>query len=168
MSTIDPFRTRVQNLDGGTEVGLRGELIYEYSPLVTEVVEYGARADDIFSGRANPPPEGARFDFHLEGPITGPRLKGTVKGVDYIHVRADGRAQLHIHAQIATEDGKKIALAVDGVASAEEGSSVFHLRECVTLTTNHPDLSWLNSLQVWAVGTFDWSTRDVQLKAFAV
>jgi hypothetical protein len=31
-------------------------------------------------------------------------------GVDYLSARADGRVEIHIHAQITTEDGKKIAL----------------------------------------------------------
>ena len=60
-----------------------------------------------------PPAEGARFDVYFEGPITG-KLNGTVKGVDYLHIRADGRCQLNIHAEITTEDGKKISLAADG------------------------------------------------------
>lgn len=31
------------------------------------------------------------------------------------YIRADGRMQLDVHAEITTEDGKKIALAADGV-----------------------------------------------------
>ena len=112
--------------------------------------------------------EGARFDVYFEGPITGPKLKGTVKGVDYLHVRADGRAQLNIHAQITTDDGKKIALAADGVAIPEEGSPVFQLRENVTLTTNHPEYSWVNPIQIWAPGTVDVSKGEIRIKAYAV
>ena len=47
----------------------------------------------MFSGQTPPPAEGARFDVYFEGPVTG-KVKGTVKGVDYLHIRADGRAQL--------------------------------------------------------------------------
>ena len=57
------------------------------------------------SGQAPPPGEGARFDVYFEGPITGAKLRGSVKGVDYLHLRADGRFQLHIHAEITTDDG---------------------------------------------------------------
>jgi hypothetical protein len=42
-----------------------------------------------------------------------------------------------VETEITTEDGKKIALAADGVATAEEASPVFQLRENVTLTSNH-------------------------------
>ena len=120
----------------GEYKGTPGELIYEYTLQFTQVVEYGTSANAVFSGRMRPPAEGARFDVYFAGPITGPKLKGTVKGVDYLHIRADGRCQLNIHPEITTEDGKKIALAADGVAIREEGSPVFQLRENVTLTTN--------------------------------
>jgi len=144
-----------------------GELIYEYTPLFTQVVEYGVSAEGVFSGQTPPPAEGARFDVYFEGPVTG-KLKGTVKGVDYLHIRADGRCQLNIHAEITTEDGKKISLAADGVAIPEEGSPVFQLKENVTLTSNHPEYSWVNPIQVWAPGTVDVSKGEIRIKAYAV
>ena len=147
--------------------GTPGELIYEYTLQFTQVVEYGISANAVLSGRMPPPAEGARFDVHFEGPIAGPKLKGTVKGVDYIHIRADGRAQLNIHAEITTEDGKKIALAADGVAIPEKGSPIFQLRENVTLTTNHLEYAWLNPIQVWAPGTVDVSKGEIRIKGYA-
>jgi len=48
--------------------------------------------DALLSGQVSPEPEGARIDFYLEGPVIGPKLTGTVKGVDYLYFRADGRA----------------------------------------------------------------------------
>ena len=145
---------------------LPGELLYEYNTKFTEVVEYGASAEELISGQTPPPAEGARFDVYFEGPITG-KLNGTVKGVDYLHVRADGRCQLNIHAEITTEDGKKIALAADGVAIQEEGSPVFQLRENVTLTTNHPECSWVNPIQVWAPGTVDMAKGEIHVTGYA-
>jgi hypothetical protein len=73
--------------------------------------------------------------------VTGPKLQATFKGIDYIYFRADGRAELHIHGQITTEDGKKIALEAGGAAIPEKGSPVFQLREHVSLMSNHPGLS---------------------------
>lgn len=151
----------------GEYKGTAGELLYEYTPQIARVVAYGASADAVLSGRMPPPAEGARFDVYFEGPITGPKLKGTVKGVDYLHIRADGRCQLHIHAEITTEDGKKIALAADGVAIPEKGSPVFQLRENATLTTNHPEYAWLNPIQVWAPGTVDLSKGEIRVKGYA-
>jgi hypothetical protein len=64
------------------QAGIPGELIYEYVQQFTQVVEYGASAEAVFSGQTPPPAEGARFDVYFEGPVTG-KLKGTAKGVDY-------------------------------------------------------------------------------------
>ena len=114
MDSIDVSRAATATLDAGGVARMPGALIYEYRPQVTQVVEYGASADAVLSGQA-PPAEGARFDFYLEGPVSGPKLQGTFRGVDYIYFRADGRAELHIHGEITTEDGKKIALEAGGV-----------------------------------------------------
>ena len=65
--------------------------------------------------------------------MTGTKVSGSVKGVDYIHMRADGRTELNIQAEITTEDGKKIALAADGVAMGQP--PVLQLRDNVKLTT---------------------------------
>jgi hypothetical protein len=151
----------------GEYKGTPGELVYEYACNFTQVVEYGVSANAIFSGQMQPPAEGARFDVYFEGPITGPKMKGVVKGVDYLHIRADGRCQLNIHAEITIEDGKKIALAADGVAIPEKGSPVFQLRENVTLTTNHPEYAWLNPIQVWGRGTVDVSKGEIRIKGYS-
>jgi hypothetical protein len=151
----------------GEYQGKPGELLYEYTPKFTQVVEYGLPASEIFSGQAAPPAEGARFDVYFEGPVSGPKVQGTVKGVDYLTIRADGRCQLHIHAEITTTDGKKIALAADGVGIPEAGSPVFQLRENVTLTTSHPEYSWVNTIQVWAPGTVDVSKGEIRVKGYA-
>jgi hypothetical protein len=150
------------------QTGMPGELLYEYTCSFTQVVEYGTSADALFAGETPPPAEGARIDVYFEGPVTGSKLKGTVTGVDYLHIRADGRAQLNIHAEITTEDGKKIALAADGVAIPQEGSPVFQLRENVTLTTNYAEYSWVNPIQVWGLGTVDVSKGGIRVKGYAV
>ena len=146
-----------------------GELIYEYTPNVTRIVEYGASAEAVLMRTSPPPEEGARLDLHLEGPVIAGRLQGTVTGVDYLSVRADGRVELHIHAHITLEDGKKIALEAEGVATPEgDDSPILQLREHVKLTSNHTELAWVNTTEVWARGTVDVSTGQVHLRAYAV
>jgi hypothetical protein len=168
MGSIDVSRPTTATLDaGGHEGRLPGALIYEYRPQITHVVEYGASADAVLSGQA-PPAEGARFDFYLEGPVSGPELHGTFRGVDYIYFRSDGRVELHIHGEITTEDGKKVALEAGGVAMLEEGSPIFQLREHVSLMSNHPELSWVNPIEVWARGEVDVSTGRVHVQAYGV
>jgi hypothetical protein len=169
MSSLDASQTSIETPNpGDPELHMPGELIYEYSPQVTRVVDYGASADALLSGQVTPPPEGARIDFYLDGPVIGPKLKGMINGIDYLYFRADGRTQLHIHAEITTAEGKNIALAAEGIAVRQEGSSVCQLRENVTLLTNHTELSWVNALQIWATGTVDVSNGQVRVKGYAV
>ena len=90
-----------------------GELIYEYTIQSTGATSYGVPAlDALLSGVADIPPQGARYDLAFQGPIVGQRLRGTIELTDYIHIRTDGRIQLHIHAKITTENGKKIVKTV--------------------------------------------------------
>ena len=144
-----------------------GDLLYEYTVKFTEVTEYGVSLEALMAGEAAPPVEGARFDVAFEGESTGRRLKGNVKGVDYLQIRADGRFQLHIHAEITTEDGEKIALFADGVAMPREGSAIADLRENVTLSTSSKAYAWVNTLQVWATGTVDLAEQVVRIKGYS-
>ena len=150
-----------------TDGPMAGELIYEYRPQVTQTVEYGVSADAMFAGEV-PPPEGARLDLYLEGPVCGGKLNGTVRGVDYVNFRADGRAELHIHAEIVTEDQKNVALEAGGIALRRDGSSLLELREHVSLRSNHPELVWVNGLEIWARGAVDVASGQVHLRAFSV
>jgi hypothetical protein len=150
------------------ELPVTGSLLYQYAPRVTQVIEYGTTADVAFSEQMALPSSGIRLDLHLEGPVMGAGLNGTVKGIDYLYVRADGRTELHVHAAITTESGKRVALFADGVAVRQGASAVFDLRENVTLMSSHPELSWLNGVQIWASGTVDMSSGQVQVSAYAV
>src|SRR5437660_11455846 len=85
-----------------------GELLYEYTPMVTQVVEYGASFEAIASRQSPPPAQGARVDVYFEGPVTGAKLSRSVKGGDYPKLRADGRLELDVCAAITTDDGQKI------------------------------------------------------------
>ncbi len=92
MSSLELPETNVEAAAGLYNPTMPGVLIYEYTPQVTHIVEYGVSADAVFSGRAPPPAEGARFDLYLEGPVKGPKRNGTLRGVDYLwaqlsHVR---------------------------------------------------------------------------------
>lgn len=144
-----------------------GELIYEAEIHFTNVLEYGVSMEAISSGNIAPPPEGARFDFTFQGVIRGPRLSGRISGTDYLYVRADGRFQLHIHAQITTDDGVDISFSSEGVTFQEEDVEETQLRAAITLFTSSPEYMWLNMLQVWALGTIDPEKGEVKVKAYA-
>ena len=105
---------------------ITGEVVYIWKSFnLTKIVDYGVSFDTLRSAKPVLPPEGARFDAYFEGVIKGPKLKGTISCADYIHVRADGRIQLHIHGEITTDDGEKIALFADGISTYREGASNF-------------------------------------------
>lgn len=132
----------------------------------TGMTEYGVSFGALMSGTVAPPPEGARFDVAFEGASTG-KLTGKVSGIDYLRVRADGRFDLHIHAEITADDGEKISLHADGIAVPQPGSPVAGLRENVTLATSSMSYSWVNGLQVWAIGTVDLAEQVVRIKGYS-
>jgi hypothetical protein len=142
-----------------------GEHLYDADMQFTRFSDYGVRLQDLNSGRVIPPPAGARIDLAFEGTIDGPNLKGTIVGVDYIVVRADGRFQLNIQATITTDDGATIAVAADGVAMPSGGVLV-PLRKNVQMTTAAPKYAWVNQLQIWVRGSADMSAGRLRWMAF--
>ena len=60
-----------QTLVVSDKTQLPAELLYEYAPNITEVVEYGVSAEGVFSGQTPPPAEGARIDVYFEGLLPG-------------------------------------------------------------------------------------------------
>ncbi len=151
---------------GASEITV-GEFLYEAAVDFTEVVEYGMSLEALLSGSMPVPLAGARFDVHFRGALRGPRLSGALVGVDYLHMRADGRGELHIHAQITTEDSHRIAFFADGVVFPQEGTTVWQLRENLSLITASPTYAWLNQLQGWGQGTVDPGKGEVRVKAYA-
>ncbi len=144
-----------------------GDLIYEYTIHFTKVIDYGISFDALASGKEPIPPSGARVDVEYRGECHGPKIKGAIEGVDYLYFRADRQVQVHIHAQITTEDGAKVAMFAEGVAFPVKGSHLIQLRENVTLNSAAPEYSWVNRLQIWAQGTTDPSTGEVKVKGYA-
>lgn len=142
-----------------------GELLYEYTLKITGLTEYGFSFEALMAGTAPPPPEGARFNVLFEGAAVG-KLKGTASGIDYLRVRADGRFDLHIHADITTDDGQKISLEGDGVALPREASPIADLRENVTLFTSSKSYAWVNTMQVWGIGTVDLAAQVINVKGY--
>jgi hypothetical protein len=144
-----------------------GELLYEYTLKITGLTEYGTGLAELLSGKLAMPPEGARFDVYFAGQATGDKLKGTVRGVDYLRVRPDGRMELDIHAEISTEDGAKISLKADGICNPRKDSSISDLKENITLFSSYKKYTWMNTLQVWGIGTVDLATQIINVKGYA-
>jgi hypothetical protein len=144
---------------------MRGEKIYEYDLDVTGITDYGVTLDAILSGREQVPPQGLRFDVAFEGRVSG-RLAGTVRGVDFVRMRADGRADLDIRAVIETGDGRRIALAADGVAAPRAAEPIADLWENISLNTPAADYAWVNMRQIWGYGTVNFATGKVHIDGY--
>lgn len=102
---------------------LQGEKIYESDVDITGVTDYGLTMEDVLAGRKAVPPQGARYDLAFAGLMKG-RISGSMRGVDYLAVRADGRMDLGLRGTIETNDGSRIAFSADGVATPREGEPV--------------------------------------------
>ncbi len=143
------------------------EHLYDVALQLTDVIEYGISLQAFSRGEVTLPPQGARFDLAFEGRITGEKLNGTIVGVDYGVVRADGRFDLDLHAEITTDDGEKIAFAADGIFMQPDlVTGVGQVRENVRLTTASPRYAWVNHLQIWATGGSNITTGQVRLNAY--
>jgi len=144
---------------------MEGEKIYEYDLDVTEVTDYGVTLEDALSGKTSVPMQGVRIDVAFEGRTTG-RLAGHLHGIDYLLIRADGRIDLNIHAIIESEDGHRIALTADGVALPRPAEPIADLRENVELFTASEDYAWVNTRQVWGVGTVNFARGKIYVDAY--
>lgn len=144
---------------------MRGEKIYEYELDVTGITDYGVSLDAILSGKEQVPPQGLRFDVAFEGRASG-RLAGTVRGVDFVRMRADGRVDLDIRAVIETGNGRRIALAADGVATPRATEPIADLWQNVRLSTPAQDYAWVNTRQIWGYGTVNFATGKVHIEGF--
>ena len=143
------------------------ELIYNETAQITGQIDFGIDMQSVLSGAREVPPEGLRFDIGFEGELTGPKLSGKIAGTDYVLLRGDGVAKLHIHAVITTDDGERIAFYGDGIAIVQPGAPSMQLRENIALHTAAPKYSWVNHLQIWATGQGDLSTGQITLKGYS-
>ena len=135
-------------------------LLFEEDVRLTEVKEYGFSWQQFAQNNAPLPAEGVRFDIHFEGEVIGERVEGTIKGVDYLTVRADGRLFLDLHAAITTKDGARINVTESGIN--DRGN----LRLSMDFHTNDERYTWLNRKHVWGIGTVDFATGDVKIKGY--
>jgi hypothetical protein len=151
--------------NANTNHGELGELLYEYTARLTGFTEYGASMQQVLEGRLDLPPGGLRVDIDFAGEVKGP-LSGHISGRDYVNIRADGRMELDIKATLTTPEGKKIAVAAGGVGIPEPESNMSLLRENVRLTSADPDFTWLNPLEIWAIGRADIGNATVSIRGY--
>lgn len=86
------------------------EHLANYKAKVTDTFDYGETAI------------GQRLDVHFGGPIKGPRLSGTMTGIDYVEPRFDGTLGIHVRAMITTDDNALISVHINGFFNPETGA----------------------------------------------
>lgn len=135
--------------------------LFEEHVVLSDFVEYGFSMQDLVNGTTIPK-EGARFDIYFEGDLIGEKIKGKIKGVDFLEVRADGRFFLNLHAQIKTDDGASIQVRETGIN--DNGT----LKLNMEFHTNDQRYLWLNREQVVGLGHVDFNTGQVNVKGYSL
>jgi hypothetical protein len=145
---------------------MRGEKIYECDFNITGVTDYGLALDALLSGKEKVPPQGARIDVAFEGNIKG-RITGKVlNGVEYLQLRADGRIDLDGRATVETEDGQRIAMRIEGVATSRPNEPMMDLIANVRLTTAAAKYDWVNTRLIWGLATANLATAKIHVESF--
>lgn len=143
-----------------TEITNQVNLLFEEDVRLTEVKEFGFSWNDFSQGLREIPKEGLQFEIHFEGDVSGERLNGRIKGVDYLTVRADGRLFLDLHASITTHDGAVIKVKESGIN--DRGQLMLNM----DFHTNDSRYSWLNNKHVWGLGSVDFETGKVKIQGY--
>lgn len=145
---------------------MRGEQIYECDFNITGVTDYGVTLDALLSGKKRVPLQGARVDVAFEGDIKG-RITGKVRrGVEYLQLRADGRTDLDGRATVETEDGDRIAMRIEDVATLRATEPVLDLAANMRLTTAAQKYAWVNTRQIWRAATINVATGKIHVESF--
>ena len=142
--------------------------LFDEAVHLTGLTEYGVSWEELTTGQALLPAQGARFDIAFEGTFEGPKLNGTISGVDYLTVRADGRFQLNLQAVLTTDDGEKIAVYEDGILiPPQDDSMIAQIRLNLEFNASSPKYAWMNQIQGWGRGAVDWNTGQVEVQVYA-
>ena len=144
---------------------MSSEKIFEYDLDILTVTDYGVNMEAILAAQETVPLQGAQFDVTLAGSIKG-RIVGSVRGIDYFQVRADGRRELDLRATIETDDGHRIAFYADGVATPRDGEPIVDLAVKIDLTTAAAAYAWVNTRPAWGAGYANLATRKIHIDAY--
>lgn len=140
--------------------------LYDVRLAIVATSDFGYSLQALISRSPPLPPSGARFDVAFDGTVEGPRLSGTISGVDYAHVRADGRMELHIHGRVVTSDGAPLSFSGGGVAIPDPSTGLLRMYESATLHTSDPRYLWVNGLPIWGTGTIDIARGEIRVTGF--
>jgi hypothetical protein len=141
------------------------EKIFEYDLDIMSVTDYGVNMDAMLAGQESVPLQGSQFDVTLAGSIKG-RVTGTMRGIDYLRVRADGRRELDLRGTIETEDGSRIAFSAGGVGTPRDSEPIVDLAVKIDLTTAAAAYAWVNARPAWGAGYANLATGKIHIDAY--
>jgi predicted nucleic acid-binding Zn-ribbon protein len=130
------------------------------------ITEFGVSWDELVSGKAEIPTQGARFNIEFEGKVFGDSINGDIRGIDYLYVRSDGKFELNIQASILTDDGVMIHVQESG-SSRIMYEGIAQLNLTLNFSTSSPEYEWINTKQVWGVGLVDMIRGNVSMKCYS-
>lgn len=132
---------------------MRGELLFEEKLKFLSVVDIGAV------------PEGRRVNLPFTGEINGPSINGKIEGTNYVLLRPDGVAVLHVHAVVTTAGGDPVSVEVRGMSTAiPDGRQA--VKGTVTYQTGSKEFAWLNSTLGIVDGFTDLRTMEMNANIF--
>jgi Protein of unknown function (DUF3237). len=106
----------------------RLELLSSFKGKITDLVDFGDT------------PLGKRYDVYFEGDLTGGKISGKMRGVDYILVRSDEVSELNVKAAITTDDDVNLSVEISGYMQNNE------IRDhSLKVITGHEKYKWLTS-----------------------
>lgn len=129
-------------------------------------------------------PEGIRIDAPYSGTVVeGPFTGGSVRGIDYLLLRADGVGVINAHAVITTPGGQNISVHAQGYITPPDGlhlpppdvllSPDFHwpdislpLHGFALLRCGAPDLAWVNRTALALAGSVNVAMGKLQAAAY--
>ena len=142
------------------------EHLFDAATQITETIDFGIKVQDVRSGRTPMPPQGLRFNFKIEGELTGAKIKGKISGIDYFYLRADGIGFIDAQMIVTTTEGDRIAIHTQGISTLHEGSAVSQFSESESFLTASVKYAWINRIQGWATGTVDLATGKLAAKSY--
>jgi len=122
-------------MTGNPSIG-RLELLSTFKGKITEIVDFGDT------------PIGKRCDVFFEGDLSGGKISGRMRGVDYILVRSDDISELNVRAAIVTHDNINISVEISGYLHEGKIKDAF-----VKLMTGNEKYKWVTSRIIVGSGT---------------
>lgn len=107
-----------------------------YSAVITKAVHHGET------------PHGYRVDWHFEGAFIGPRISGTMEGIDYYLVRPDDVSEINAYCTIITDDSASISVHIIGLCYPDGTIKDSYVK----LETGFEKYKWVNNTVFTGIG----------------